>query len=260
MCACVCVWEVQSNLCVYLSNLPFRRSSLSSSGINHPLDTSLSSPLPSPSSPTPNTTTANYAPPAHLQKVLEEPVTLSDPPPSSISGSNGGITDHAATTSPTATTGGGNKTRLYMVEFKAGRTDFFYLEDEHIQPSVGDLVIVEADRGKDLGKVAMTNLSRDQVSLLQTQKKQNDATNTSSMNDNKATSEDRNPSSSSSSTTTNTTSNLNDLKRIYRLAAPEEINQLLVKGQDEQNALALCQQKIKQRKLRMDVVDAEYQW
>lgn len=260
----LCVWEVQSNLCVYLSNLPFRRSSLSSSGINHPLDTSLSSPLPSPSSPTSNTTTTNYAPPAHLQKVVEEPVTLSDPPPSSIniiSGSNGGVTDHATATSPTTTTGGGKKTRLYMVEFKAGRTDFFYLGDEHIQPSVGDLVIVEADRGKDLGKVAMTNLSRDQVSLLQSQKKQNDVTNTSSMNDNKATSEDRNPSSSSSSTTTtNTTSNLNDLKRIYRLAAPEEINQLLVKGQDEQNALALCQQKIKQRKLRMDVVDAEYQW
>ncbi|KAI7883456.1 PSP1-domain-containing protein [Lichtheimia hyalospora FSU 10163] len=142
-----------------------------------------------------------------------------------------------------------------MVEFKAGRTDFFYLADEQIQPSVGDLVIVEADRGKDLGKVAMGNLSREQVSLLQSQKKQNDST--TSTNENKTT-EDQNPSSSSS--TTSNTANLNDLKRIHRLAAPEEINQLLVKGQDEQNALALCQQKIKQRKLRMDVVDAEYQW
>lgn len=257
----MCVGSIQSNLCVYLSNLPFRRSSHPSSGINHPLDTSLSSPLPSPSSPTPNTTSTTYAPPPHLQKVLEEPVTLSDSHPSSINtiSGNGGITDHTAAVSPTTTAiGGSNKTQLYMVEFKAGRTDFFYLGDEHVQPSVGDLVIVEADRGKDLGKVAMTNLSRDQVLLLQSQKKQNDPTN--SMNDNKTTSEDRNPSSSSSSTTTTTTSNLNDLKRIYRLAAPEEINQLLVKGQDEQNALALCQQKIKQRKLRMDVVDAEYQW
>lgn len=234
---------------MYLSNLPFRRSSHSS--INHPLDTSFSSPLPSPSSPTPNSTTTTYAPPAHLQKVLEEPVSLSDPQQSSTTGNGTSMIDHA-------TSGGSssNKSQLYMIEFKAGRTDFYYLADEQIQqPSVGDLVIVEADRGKDLGKVAMTNLSRDQVSLLQSQKKQNDPT-PSSMSDNKTT-EDRNPSSSSSSTTT---TNLNDLKRIYRLAASEEINQLLVKGQDEQNALALCQQKIKQRKLRMDVVDAEYQW
>jgi hypothetical protein len=50
------------------------------------------------------------------------------------------------------------------------------------------------------------------------------------------------------------------VKRIYRLAAPDEINMLLIKSQDEQRALVICQQKIKQRKLQMEAVDAEYQW
>jgi cell fate regulator YaaT (PSP1 superfamily) len=50
------------------------------------------------------------------------------------------------------------------------------------------------------------------------------------------------------------------IKRIFRLATPDEVNLLLVKGQDEHKALVVCQQKTKQRKLPMEVVDAEYQW
>ena len=42
---------------------------------------------------------------------------------------------------------------LYIIEFKAGRTDLFYLTDLMLDIRVGDLVIVEADRGKDLGTV-----------------------------------------------------------------------------------------------------------
>ncbi|CEG84642.1 Putative PSP1 family protein [Rhizopus microsporus] len=34
----------------------------------------------------------------------------------------------------------------------------------------------------------------------------------------------------------------------------------IMKAQDEQKALEICQQRIKQRKLPMKVVDAEYQW
>lgn len=50
------------------------------------------------------------------------------------------------------------------------------------------------------------------------------------------------------------------VKRIYRQALPEEASALMLKSQDEQRALAVCQQKTKQRKLPMEVVDAEYQW
>ena len=34
----------------------------------------------------------------------------------------------------------------------------------------------------------------------------------------------------------------------------------MTKRQDEDKALSLCQMKVKQRKLPMEVIDAEYQW
>lgn len=44
----------------------------------------------------------------------------------------------------------------YVVEFKGGRNDYFYIPDgSDLQVTEGDLVIVEADRGKDLGKVIL---------------------------------------------------------------------------------------------------------
>jgi cell fate regulator YaaT (PSP1 superfamily) len=50
------------------------------------------------------------------------------------------------------------------------------------------------------------------------------------------------------------------LKKIYRLAAANEIATLMSKAEDESNAMLLCQSKVKQRKLPMEIVDAEYQW
>ncbi|KAJ2960522.1 hypothetical protein NQZ79_g4106 [Umbelopsis isabellina] len=138
--------------------------------------------------------------------------------------------------------------QLYMVEFKAGRTDVFYVDDPTgtVQIHTGDLVIVEADRGKDLGKVTIDNLTPQQVSMLQAQKQfeqQMAADNepvqpTSSLQQRK----DIHP------------------KRIYRLAVPNEITSLVTKGEDEAKARLLCQNKVRQKKLPMEVVDAEYQW
>ncbi|KIK15360.1 hypothetical protein PISMIDRAFT_16574 [Pisolithus microcarpus 441] len=42
---------------------------------------------------------------------------------------------------------------LYIIEFKAGCTNLFYLTNLSLNIHVGDLVIVEADQGKDLGTV-----------------------------------------------------------------------------------------------------------
>ncbi|KAI8987243.1 PSP1 C-terminal conserved region-domain-containing protein [Mycotypha africana] len=165
----------------------------------------------------------------------------------------------------------GPRTTLYMVEFKGGRTDFFYVPDQQqpqqpqsstmtnnrphkqpFQPQIGDLVIVEGDRGKDLGKVAYTTLSIDQVIQLE-QKKQAqlqqldvDNNNNSSNNNNQQQQQQQKRDI--------------HIKRIFRIATPDEVNLLLVKGQDEHKALVVCQQKTKQRKLPMEVVDAEYQW
>lgn len=106
-----------------------------------------------------------------------------------------------------------SRTTYYKVEFKAGRYCIFYPEAEQ-NYKLGDFVLVEADRGKDLGKIIGIGK------------------------------EFQDP----------------DAKVLYRLAAPSEISQLPVKMQDEQKALQLCQQKIRQKKLPMEVVEAEYQW
>lgn len=61
---------------------------------------------------------------------------------------------------------------LYIVEFKAGRTDLFYLTDLSLDIRVGDLVIVEADRGKDLGKVVNDTITLEEVEAFQREQKE----------------------------------------------------------------------------------------
>ena len=56
---------------------------------------------------------------------------------------------------------------LYIVEFKAGRTDLFYSAELAGEIRVGDLVIVEADRGKDLGKVINDTITLREVEAFQ---------------------------------------------------------------------------------------------
>ena len=56
---------------------------------------------------------------------------------------------------------------LYIVEFKAGRTDLFYSAELAHEIRVGDLVIVEADRGKDLGKVVNDTITLREVEAFQ---------------------------------------------------------------------------------------------
>lgn len=58
---------------------------------------------------------------------------------------------------------------LYIVEFKAGRTDLFYTTDPNLNVRTGDLVIVEADRGKDLGKVVNDSITIAEVEAFQRQ-------------------------------------------------------------------------------------------
>ncbi|KAI8333544.1 PSP1 C-terminal conserved region-domain-containing protein [Chlamydoabsidia padenii] len=136
-------------------------------------------------------------------------------------------------------------TTLYSVEFKAGRVDYFYVPSEQglapVKFQAGDLVIVEGDRGKDLGKVTSDTLTIDKVEQLVSQKLQQQ----------QALPDDD---------TSNEKPKDVHIKRLYRLATPDEINLLVEKAQDELRALALCQQKTKGRNLPMTVVDAEYQW
>ncbi|CAD6884933.1 unnamed protein product [Tilletia laevis] len=191
------------------------------------------------------------------------------------------------------------ETPLYIVEFKQGRKEVFFApvdlqmqwERERERIVNGDLVIVEADRGKDLGTVVTDSLTVEQVQayllhhseVLQAQVNAQqraeggagaggplspglDGTNgTSSSNGGGPHPPgSTNPNSSSSSS--------NELpmyarlarsihpKRLYGKASTNDTSLLLTKAQDEERALQLCRTKVSQRGLPMSVVAAEMQW
>ncbi|KAG4101436.1 PSP1-domain-containing protein [Neocallimastix lanati (nom. inval.)] len=125
---------------------------------------------------------------------------------------------------------------LYIVEFKAGRTDYFYVNEKSgLVIKNNDLVIVEADRGKDLGKVVASNItSFQQIQAYQSQHAEDGMDLQKDMQIHP--------------------------KRIYRLAQKSEIDMLIAKCQDEVKAKNLCQGKVRQKKLPMEIVDAEFQW
>ncbi|RDX43956.1 PSP1-domain-containing protein [Lentinus brumalis] len=138
---------------------------------------------------------------------------------------------------------------LYIVEFKAGRTDLFYCTDLTQDIRVGDLVIVEADRGKDLGKVVNDTITLAEVEAFQKQQK------LMSMGHADVHGVPTSPTGAGGG-------GVKDInpKMIYGKAQPRDTQGLAAKLQDEAKALELCRNKVRQRKLPMEVVDAEYQW
>lgn len=156
---------------------------------------------------------------------------------------------------------------LFIVEFKAGRTDLFYLTDLSQDIRVGDLVIVEADRGKDLGKVVNDSITLAEVDAFQKQQ-------TERAGDTQAASPGgAGPAGAGTGATGKKEINP---KMIYGKAQPQDakyvpsdqsfvaaefcVSLLVTKMQDELKALQLCQSKVRAKKLPMEVVDAEYQW
>ncbi|KAJ7660908.1 PSP1 C-terminal conserved region-domain-containing protein [Mycena polygramma] len=155
---------------------------------------------------------------------------------------------------------------LYIVEFKAGRTDLFYRaadrmasqngrqgngngynRDEDADPiRVGDLVIVEADRGKDLGKVVNDSITLSEVEAFWAGQ-QRFGTGQS-------------PPTSPGGPDGGAAKKEIAPKMIYGKAGAGDAQLLVAKMQDEVKALQLCQTKVRAKKLPMEVVDAEYQW
>ncbi|KAJ1531137.1 hypothetical protein HK096_008056, partial [Nowakowskiella sp. JEL0078] len=136
---------------------------------------------------------------------------------------------------------------LYVVEFKAGRTDFFFIDERASSAgtlpaklSKGELVIVEGDRGIDLGKVIFDNIqNQQQLALYQASNKFTQYSQQQSDDP--------------------TAPVAVHAKRIIRLAHSNDVAMLVAKSQDEAKAMGVCQSKIRQRRLPMEVVDAEYQ-
>jgi hypothetical protein len=167
---------------------------------------------------------------------------------------------------------------LFIVTFKCCRADVFYVqEDTGLQVKPGELVIVEADRGTDLGTVAHANISWNKAKelkeffaeehykwlMLFSRQSQNGGPN--AVNPNGVP-----PNFSGTSTVggmgpqgghglQETQSGDMKPKLIKRLAQNHEIQALRDKEGNEAKAKRVCQQKVAEHRLNMEILDAEFQ-
>lgn len=166
--------------------------------------------------------------------------------------------------------------QLVLVGFKAGRIDVFYLpanNPELASLSIGDLVIVEADRGRDLGKVFKMNVSIDEARLMKLLQFQEQQTALHEYGASLGLS-DISVKGIASSGSTAAPPTLHFPKSILSLAQRSEIFQILNKKQDEEKACRLCLAKIANTTnvlangggsnsldlMQMKLIDAEYQF
>nr|ODO02298.1 hypothetical protein L204_01031 [Cryptococcus depauperatus CBS 7855] len=204
-------------------------------------------------------------------------------------------------------------TPLYIVTFKAGRRDVYYCPDPTLLISNGDRVIVEADRGSDLGTVVADQLTpmdvrdwqeRQATKALLSGAREHQppglAVAGAEMSAHPAHGHQRLPSIPSAASKSPQTGNIPqgmelanmDLdtllsgvgpggqmevagtavrgplakevmpKRIFAKSShgPEEQQRMREKMQDEYDAMMICREKVTQKGLPMQIVDAEYQW
>ncbi|KAE8271649.1 hypothetical protein A4X09_0g684 [Tilletia walkeri] len=178
-------------------------------------------------------------------------------------------------------------TPLYIVEFKQGRKEVFFAPDlqqqqQHLREreriSNGDLVIVEADRGKDLGTVVTDSLTVEQVQayllhhseVLQAQLNAQQhaegggplppgGVDNASGGGQQQQQPSNGPPGSEMPMYARLARSIHP-KRLYGKASANDTSLLLTKAQDEERALQLCRTKVSQRGLPMTVVAAEMQW
>ncbi|KAL3463391.1 hypothetical protein BJX64DRAFT_287417 [Aspergillus heterothallicus] len=166
---------------------------------------------------------------------------------------------------------------LYIVTFKCHRADVFFIQkDTGLQVKPGDLVIVEADRGTDLGTIQHANVTLQKARELKQQyaeehykwlmmfsrQGQNGAANAVG--------------SPGSVPALNNRSAIGGMgphgshgvqepsgeikpKLIKRLAQNHEILTLRDKEGNEAKAKRVCQQKVVEHRLNMEILDAEFQ-
>lgn len=166
---------------------------------------------------------------------------------------------------------------LYIVTFKAQRADVFYVQEgTGLQVKKGDLVIVEADRGADLGTVASNNVPLTEAKELKDRYMQEHYNwlMVFSRHGQNGTVAGPNP-NGQSNTSTGATGGMSgpsgqvgpqelpnsDVKpkMIKRLAQPHEIQTLRDKEGNEAKAKRVCQQKVVEHRLNMEILEAEFQ-
>ena len=166
---------------------------------------------------------------------------------------------------------------LYIVTFKAQRADVFYVQEgTGLQVKKGDLVIVEADRGADLGTIASNHVLFAEAKELKDRYMQEHYNwlMVFSRHGQNGTVAGPNP-NGQPHTSNNAIGGmsgslgqvgLHDLpssdmkpKMIKRLAQPHEIQTLRDKEGNEAKAKRVCQQKVVEHRLNMEILEAEFQ-
>ncbi|KAK4693571.1 hypothetical protein P7C71_g3851, partial [Lecanoromycetidae sp. Uapishka_2] len=166
---------------------------------------------------------------------------------------------------------------LYMVTFKAQRADVFYVQEgTGLQVRKGDLVIVEADRGADLGTVASESIPFAEAKELKDKYMQEHYTwlMVFSRHGQNGTVAGPNPNgqpiasnsaiggmggSPSQIGVQELPSSELKPKMIKRLAQAHEIQTLRDKEGNEAKAKRVCQQKVVEHRLNMEILEAEFQ-
>ena len=170
---------------------------------------------------------------------------------------------------------------LYVVTFKACRADVFYVQEgTGLQVTPGDLVIVEADRGTDLGTVAHENVTWTKAKELKEQlieehyrwlmlfsrHGQNGIPARPNPNGQITHSNGAPISAVGGMGLSSGHSGVSDIssadlkpKLIKRLAQAHEIQSLKDKEGNEAKAKRVCQQKVVEHRLNMEILDAEFQ-
>lgn len=148
---------------------------------------------------------------------------------------------------------------LHIVKFKANRTDVFYLaKEKKLDLQVKDYVIVDGDRGTDLGMVSKVNVTEAEARALTAQLQRElaaaTAANQNGMGANAM------EAIAAAASQVNERDVTIPKKFIHRLAVRGEIDGLQMKMQDEAQAKQVCEMKVQQRNLQMDILDVEYQW
>jgi len=169
-------------------------------------------------------------------------------------------------------------TPVHVVLFKCARADVFYIQEgTGLTVKEGDLVIVEADRGTDLGTVAITNVDWNEAKRLKEHYAEEQYKWLMMYSQNaRAAEEDGGAGLMAASNGMHgstvggmgppgqhhmqepTTGELKP-KLIKRLAQNHEVHSLRDKEGNEAKAKRVCMQKVKEHGLNMEILDAEFQ-
>ncbi|SPQ27576.1 eb52e8f7-38d1-4f73-a4b0-8cb2beef9860 [Thermothielavioides terrestris] len=168
---------------------------------------------------------------------------------------------------------------LHIVLFKCSRADVFYIQEgTGLTVKPGDLVIVEADRGTDLGTVARDNVDWQTAKELKEYYAEEQYRWLMMYSQNAAASQDGVGAGLMAASNGLQGSTVGGMgppnqhhhiqesgagelkpKLIKRLAQSHEIHALREKEGNEAKAKRICQQKVKEHGLNMEILDAEFQ-